>query len=330
MAEGPFHMTEAPFHQAVSQGPDAVSAYWISTEDDLCLRVALWETQSAPKGTIFILQGRTENLEKYGLVATALTEAGYKALAIDWRGQGLSDRLSSDPLLGHVERFEDYQKDIAAMVQSATALGAPRPWFLLGHSLGGCVGLRAIMNGLPVEACAFTAPLWDLNLPPLQKIGAWPLSWGAQVLGKGQSYAPGTKGESYVLHTPFDENRLTHDPEMYQYYINISQTLVDQQIGGPSMQWLYQALRETSSLAKAPSPSIPCVTFCGETDSIVATPAAARRMASWPQGRLRIVPKAKHDVLYEIREIREGVMREIIALFDAHTGAGHPKGEAAV
>lgn len=308
-------MDIAPFFPQVAEGPDDVKAYWIEAEDKVRLRVAHWRSDDISKGTVFVFQGRTENIEKYGRAVDGLHKAGYAAFAIDWRGQGLSDRLTDDRMMGHVDRYSDYQKDVAAMLKAAHTLDLPKPWYLFGHSLGACIGLRALSEGLPMKACAFSAPLWDINLPALQRFGAWPLTWAAQLIGKSRTYAPGTRGESYVLTTPFEENRLTRDPSMYQYYQSVSENLADQQVGGPSMGWLYQTLKETRSLSKMPSPDIPCITFCGVEDSIVAIAAVQDRMTRWSRGKLELIPNARHDVLYEVPHIRERVTAEICELF---------------
>ena len=78
----------APFNRDVSEGPRNVEAYWVKAKDGVRLRLAHWSPIEAPKGTIFLLQGRSENIEKYGRTAEKLVEAGYSILAIDWRGQG--------------------------------------------------------------------------------------------------------------------------------------------------------------------------------------------------------------------------------------------------
>ena len=308
-------MDVAPFDVEISEGPSTVKAYWLVTSDDVRIRVAHWPSKFTEKGTVFIFQGRTENIEKYGRAVKALQAAGYSAFAIDWRGQGLSDRLDDDRMLGHVDNYSDYQKDVAAMLEAADVLDLPKPWFLFGHSLGACVGLRALSEGLPMSACAFSAPLWDINLSVFQRYAAWPLTWTAQLIGKGHAYAPGTRGESYVLTTPFDGNRLRHDESSYRYYQSVSKNLEDQQVGGPSMGWLHQTLKETRALSKIKSPDVPCITFCGGEDSIVAIPAVEDRMARWPQGKFVLIPKARHDVLYEIPSVRDRVIAEICDLF---------------
>lgn len=313
-------MDDAPFHAEVAEGPNIVTAHWIFANDGIRLRVAHWPGLEASKGTVFLLQGRTENIEKYGRTVAALHELGYTAFAIDWRGQGLSDRLTEDRMTGHVAQFSDYQKDVEAMLEAAQTLDLPKPWYVIGHSLGACIGLRAIIEGFPATACAFTAPLWDINLPPLQRLGAWPLSWGAQAFGKGHAYAPGTRGESYVLTTAFEDNRLTHDPDMYRYYINISEALPNQQLGGPSMGWLLQTLKETRALSKLSSPDIPCVTFHGVEDEIVDIPAIRDRMARWSGGKLEPIENGRHDVLCETPDIRKEIITKVDDLF-LHAGS---------
>ena len=310
-------MEEAPFFTAVAEGPSNVTAYWVHTDDKVRLRVAHWPYEGAIKGTVFVFPGRTENIEKYGRAVERLQSAGYSAFAIDWRGQGLSDRFDDDRMLGHVDSYSDYQKDVAAMIASAETLELPKPWYLFGHSLGACVGLRALSEGLPVAACAFSAPLWDINLSAFQRFAAWPLTWTAQLMGKGHAYAPGTRGESYVLTTPFEENRLTHDESSYRYYQSVSENLEDQQVGGPSMGWLHQTLKETRALSKISSPDVPCITFCGAEDSIVAVPAVEDRMARWPRGKFELIPNARHDVLYEVASVRERVLGQMSELFSS-------------
>ena len=313
------NLEQAPFDSHLAGGPAVSEALWVLTEDNVRLRVVQWPSAEPSKGTIFLFQGRTENLEKYGRTASVLHKLGYSVFAIDWRGQGMSDRLSSDPMLGHIASYGEYQKDVSAMLETAAALSLPKPWFILGHSLGACIGLRTVSSASDFSACAFTAPLWGINLPRYKKTAAWPLAWAAQLVGKAQAYAPGTKAESYVLNTSFSENRLTHDPEMYDYYVRISEGLPDQQLGGPSMGWLLQTLKETSALAALPAPNIPCHAFCGAEDTIVAVDAVKKRMKNWQDGLFTTIPNARHDLLCETDAIRATVFNAIDELFSKAT-----------
>ena len=106
---------------------------------------------------------------------------------------------------------------------------------------------------------------------------------------------------------------------MYRYYQSVSENLVEHQTGGPSLGWLYQTLLETRRLSKLNSPSIPCLTFIGAEDTIVARDSVISRMEHWDNGSLRIVDEARHDVFYEVPTIRKKAFKELIDLFDTHT-----------
>ncbi|MEP5187140.1 MAG: alpha/beta hydrolase, partial [Marinomonas sp.] len=175
MDGGSVHPTDAPLHEDIARGPGGGSAHWIHTHDGLRLRAGHWPAQTSDqtpaKGTVLLFPGRTEYIEKYGDAAAIFAQNGLGTLAIDWRGQGLADRLLKDAVLGHIDEFANYQADVAAMIELATTLELPKPWFLLGHSMGGAIGLRALMEGLPVQAAAFSAPMWDIKLPgPLRPV----------------------------------------------------------------------------------------------------------------------------------------------------------------
>ena len=77
----------------------------------------------------------------------ALQDRGYASLAIDWRGQGIADRMTPNRAIGHVGHFNDYQKDLAAVLTYARERDLPKPYFMIGHSMGGCIGLRSLIEG---------------------------------------------------------------------------------------------------------------------------------------------------------------------------------------
>lgn len=308
-------MDKAPFHSSVAEGPADGAAYWIHADDKVRLRVGLWKTETAKNGTVLLFPGRSEYIENYGRTAVDLAKLRYATFAIDWRGHGLSDRLAKDPMIGHVRRFSDYQKDVAAMIQAAEALALPKPWYLIGHSMGACIGLRAVINGLPVAACAFTSPMWDIKMSPLERCAAWPLSWVAQALGKGDIYVPGVKRQTYVLSSPFEGNKMTHDPDMFRYWVNQAQTLSDLPTAGPSMGWLHEALKECRSLSRVSSPNIPCIVFCADKDEDINIRAIEDRMAVWPNGSCELFQNSKHELFLETPKIRGRVMTIIDEVF---------------
>lgn len=310
-------MDSAPFYEDVAFGPDGGAAHWVTASDGLKIRVANW-TGPDVKGTVLIFPGRTEYIEKYGDAAREFLEKGYASVAVDWRGQGLADRMADERRMGHIGKFTDYQKDVAAVLDHVKTLGLPAPYYLVGHSMGGCIGLRAVMEGLPVNAAAFSAPMWGISLSPAVRPGAWAISSIAGIFGKDAVFAPGQPPETYVLREEFDINTLTRDRAMWDRLVMQMTKYPDLSLGGPSIRWLGEALREMLHLSSRPSPKTPTVTFLGTAEDIVDPQRIKDRMAKWPTGTLHMIDKAEHEVMHEIPATRAFVFDTMITHFDAH------------
>ncbi|WP_146587960.1 alpha/beta fold hydrolase [Puniceibacterium confluentis] len=314
-------LSPAPFHADLAEGPAGACAYWIRADDGLRLRIGHYPATGPARGTVLLFPGRTEYIEKYGRTAADLSRAGYDTLTIDWRGQGLADRMLTDARVGHITLFTDYQRDVAALCAAARTLELPQPLHLIAHSMGGCIGLRAVMEGLPVASCVFSGPMWGIQMSRPIRPAAWALGWGSGRLGLGHMFAPGTKPASYVTSEPFEANVLTRDPDMYAYMRRQVAQAPDLGLGGPSLQWLHQSLQECRELVRRPSPDLPCLTFVGSNERIVDIARIRDRMQRWPRGTLEVVEGGEHEVLMESPEIRARIMAGILALFDT---ASHP------
>lgn len=310
-------MRPAPIFNDIAEGPADGEALWLRAEDGITLRVAVWG-RDASEGTVLLFAGRTEYAEKYGRAAADLHARGFATVAVDWRGQGLADRLHDDPALGHVDSFEAYQRDVAAVMAGVARLGLPRPYYLLAHSMGGAIGLRALHGGLDVAAAVFSAPMWGIRFPPLLRPAAWAISAASRPLGLGLRYAPGTAGEGYVLANAFDENQLTGDVEMFGYMRRQLTTRPELAVSGPSLHWLHEALREIRALARAPAPEVPTLTYLGTQERIVCPAAIHTRMERWQGGALRLVEGARHEVMMEGPDIRARLFDEAAAHFQRH------------
>lgn len=306
----------APFHRALAQGPRDAAARWLTAGDGVRLRAVSWG-RDAGRGTVLILAGRTEYAEKYGRVAAELRALGYASLTVDWRGQGLSDRLRAERHLGHVRRFADYQRDVAALVAHGRDLGLPEPWFLLAHSMGGCIGLRALMEGLPVRAAAFSAPMWGLRMRASLRPLAWSVSSASRMVALSHLRTPGQEPAPYVLRCDFAGNALTGDRDSWERMRAQVAAAPDLALGGPSLLWLNEALRETWALMRQPAPKLPALALVGSEEAIVEPARVARRMASWPGGRMVTLAGARHEVLMEAPAIRARAMAEVAGLFAA-------------
>ena len=306
----------APFFAEVAEGPQDGAAYWLTAGDGVRIRVALWHG-GARNGTVFLLPGRTEYVEKYGRSAEVLAAAGYATLSVDWRGQGLADRVCKDRMVGHVGDFAEYQLDMAALVEFAVGRGLPQPFYLLAHSMGGCIGLRSLMAGLPFKAAAFSAPMWGILMADWMRPLARVLSTASRWLAFDQRYAPGTGPVTYVTSVPFVGNTLTRDAEMWDYMRRQALAHPELSLGGPSLGWLKAAMEECGALRAMASPACPVVCALGSQERVVDVRPVHERMGRWPGGRLDLYEGAEHEVLMERPATREAFLRRAVALFAA-------------
>ena len=296
-----------------SDAPPGGRALWLRTADGARVRLAIWPGDRQ----VLILPGRTEYIEKYGLVIRDLAAAGWGALVVDWRGQGLSDRALDDPLRGHIGDFADYQQDLDAVLAAAPG-PAPMPW--LAHSMGGCIALRGLMRGLRPPAGAFSAPMLRLAQPEGKMRALRLLARLAAPLRADRGYAP-TTGPTYGLPSmPFEGNPLTNDRAQFD---RMKAQIADDPrltLAGPTLRWMGAALREMAALATLPSPPVPALFGLGSADSIVATAAIRARAAIWPGAALAEYPGAQHELTMESPAVRDDFLRRAITLFDRPAG----------
>ncbi|WP_299687412.1 alpha/beta hydrolase [uncultured Tateyamaria sp.] len=304
----------APLFTDFGAGPADGAAYWLKTSDGVRIRIGVWPASKAV-GTVLLFCGRTEYVEKYGIAAHELVQRGYTTVVVDWRGQGLADRLLGNTSIGHVEDFGDYQKDVAAVLNATRTLDLPEPLYLLGHSMGGSIGLRALYEGLPVAAAAFTGPMWGIAMAAYLRPVAWSLGRAMPAAGLGNVLAPGTSMTHYVLASPFEDNTLTRDREMWQMMQDQLRAHPELALGGPSVTWLRKALDDTNALSLRPSPDLPCVTFMGDNERIVDVGRVHARMAQWPKGTLHVMQDAEHEVIMEDAATRTWLFDTMVQTF---------------
>lgn len=309
-------MTAAPLFDEIAEGPAGGSALWREARDGLRIRLAQWRAK-AEKGTVFVFPGRTEYIEKYGRLARDLTGAGYAVVVIDWRGQGLADRINSDPALGDVMSFGDYQLDVEAAIEHAQAVGLPRPWHLLAHSMGGCIGLRTLMNRSDFASASFSAPMWRILMSPPGRVIAANYARLSFRFGFEDRIAPGQSPVTYLRRADFKGNSLTTDEGTWDFMHRQVLEHPELSLGGPTLRWLRHAMDECDALDAIPSPDVPCLAFLGSHEDIVDPERITSRMARWPQGELVTFEGARHEIPMERAEFRNRFVAQTLALFDA-------------
>lgn len=291
-------LSPAPFHQLAGSREIPAEAFWVRSDDDIRLRVVLWRA-SAPHATVLLFPGRTEYAEKYAPVAKILTESGLNVITIDWRGQGLADRLQDNTRPGHIRDFTHYQLDAVALLETAAQLDLPEPWHLLGHSMGGAIGLAALHNGLPVASASFSAPMWGINHAPMPHAVVMAIAKTAGRFGRGGHAAMGTGGNgTYVLDEAFQNNLLTENVDAWTRLVHEAVEWPEMTLGGASYDWLAAALTECRRLAALPAPDLPMLVALGSHELVVSSQAIRLRAASWDGAKLLRIEGGRHEILF--------------------------------
>ena len=91
----------------------------------------------------------------------------------------------------------------------------------------------------------------------------------------------------------------------------------DLSLGGPSLQWLHEALIEEVALVRRPSPSVPCLCGLGSEEGIVSASVIHDRMARWPRGQLEVYERARHELMMERAAIRDAYLGAVADHFAA-------------
>lgn len=308
-------VSQAPFHAALADGPPGAVCVW-AVAGATRIRLAWWK--AGDKGTVLLLPGRTECIEKYGRAAGDLVARGFSVITIDWRGQGLADRALPDRATGHVGDFSEYQQDLDTLLEQAQRAGLPQPWYMVAHSMGGSIGLRGLLRGVPVKAAVFSAPMWGIAMAAWLRPVASVVGALAVPLGLANRYAPSTSAETYLLQAPFEGNVLTTDRAMWDYMRRQVAEVPDLALGGPSIGWLKAALHECAALALLPAPKVPAICALGTAEKVVDVPPVHLRMAGWANGQLDLYPGAEHEIMMEGPAVRQRFFDRAAALFEAN------------
>ena len=294
-----------------------MTAAWTSGVGGVALRVALLAAKGEPRGSVIVSPGRTESLEKYFETAAELSARGWCVLIHDWRGQGLSGRLLADRLRGHAETFDDFAADFTAILDTYQDR-LPRPWVMVGHSMGGCLNLISLARGEDRFAAAvLCAPMLGLNLSAINRVASGPLSRLFHSFGRGGDYVLGQAKSPWAT---FPTNRLTHDPVRYARMFELVRAHPDLALGGPTWGWLDSAIRSMAWLRATPAAAkigIPVTILSATADLIVDNAAQARMAQRLPQGRFVAVEGTFHEILQETDDRRAVFWREFDAMVQA-------------
>lgn len=288
----------------------------IETSDGVRLRTARWtRTARTGRGTLVLLQGRSEFIEKYFEVIAELRRRGFDVVALDWRGQGGSERPLANRRKGHVDDFELFQRDLDALFSSIIEPDCPKPWFALAHSMGAAALLLALERGeTRFERVVLSSPmiaLANVSFP----LAAKTLAVTLDLLGLGGNFIPG--GSEVCLSTkPFEGNKLSGDRARYERNAGIVRTAPDLGLGDPTVGWVCAAFRAMDAFANpdfGAQMATPTLMIYGGADRLCSPQAVAELARRVRRSAAVEILGARHEVMMETDALRS----QFFAAFDA-------------
>ena len=258
------------------------ASFTLHTGDRWALH-AQWSPNPQARGVLVLSHGLGEHCGAYDPLSDRLAAASgmVSVLGFDYRGHGRSPGRR-----GVVRRYDDFVTDLRAAVAWCQTHQPDLPIFILGHSNGGQVALRAaVLDPGGIAGLVLSNPALRL----LTRVSRWTILAGqlcrrvapwvtfSTTIGTDQ-LSHQTAGLEDRLHDPLRHGRV--GPALYFGMIQGGETLI----------------------AHAPAIHLPTLLLLGEADPIV-DPAASREFFDQLGSRdktLRVYPQALHEPLNDL------------------------------
>lgn len=295
---------------------------------------------NANKQCLIILSGRSEGYLKYQELSFDLFNLGFNVFLIDHRGQGLSERILSNPSKGYVEDFQYYIDDLATFVDTIvlphceTSNGTNKP-YLLAHSMGGAIAARYLQDHPDsIQAAVLSSPMLGFNsggIPDViakslvkvtAQINQWVDNTPWYFFGQ-QDFARNTE-----TFNDFDSNILMHSATRFKQFTDLYLQTPAIQLGGVTVWWLKESIKALDTLfANIDKIKTPTMVIQSGGDQIVSNTAQnkfcqqlhALHPQSCPGGKPIVIEHAFHELFFESDIYREQALSAAIAWFEQHS-----------
>lgn len=292
------------------EAPPGGEFQWLTCKDGAAIRMAFWDARETGagqgRGTILLLHGRREFIEKYYETIQDLLDRGFAVATFDWRGQGLSARPLVDRHRGHAADFATYLEDLDLFATVARQR-LPGPVSILAHSFGGHCAVRYLHDHPElVERAVLVAPMLGIHFGILPPRVAQAIVRLALRLGRAERYAPAQGGYS-PLKRRAEAIVLSSDAARLEDEIEACRVNPELALGGVTYGWLAAALdslRLIHGPGYAEAIRRPVLTVLAGRDRVVDNRLIRAFAARLPRGELVEIADARHEILKERDELR--------------------------
>lgn len=286
---------------AGNPAPEGASVEDITAADSAKLRAAFFPAKN-PRGTVVLVTGWSEFIEKYFETVRDLNARGLNVAMMDWRGQGLSDRDSARAVKWN-GYFQTLKNDLRDFTEQHVKPRFAGPYILMTHSMGGMPGLMLLADGYEgFSRAVLCAPMTRLFPEAQNKVMAFAAAT-ACTLGFACNETARSKDHS----ENFDGNIFTSDKARHARFRDLKLAAPEAASTTPTYGWVNAAMKETATL-HAPG------ALAGVTIPVLIVSAGAEQQIDGADHKiiadasdmisLEIIPGALHEIMMERDSIR--------------------------
>jgi lysophospholipase len=277
------------------------------------IRYASIKAPGESKGTVLIVTGFRESIEKFFEVAQEMLDRGLDVYMMDWRGQGGSERYIAGSDRAHHEGYEEQIDTLHQMTQTIVKKDG-KPLILMGQSMGGHIGMRYLKEHEGVfDSAIITAPMIDIVTGSLPVSLARQVAKFAKAGGYLDKYTPGG-GDWDGSKTPFAGNDKTSDQGRYERWMTFCQHNPQIRIGDPTYGWLYETFKSIDILNDENylrAIKTPILMQSSGNENIVSKAAIDRAVQFLPDCRRKHIEDARHEIWRESDHLRNDWLKTV-------------------
>lgn len=256
-----------------------------------------WSDLDEVKAAVMLIHGLGEHCQRYDALAAALNKAGYAVYSMDLPNHGKSDGQK-----GHIDSFDDFLNAASVLYLRIQQQQVNTPVFLLGHSMGGLISTRYLIehqekfNGAILSGPAIQSP----QAPP---------SWQLAIIKLISKIAP------KLGMLELDANLVSRDPAVVKDYID-DPLVNDNKLSAKLLVEFFRGMEEVEK--GAAKIDLPLLIMHGAEDKLTAPQGSQwlHDSVSSTDKKLHIYPELFHEIFNEPEA--PSVYADVVSWLDAH------------
>lgn len=250
------------------------------------------------KASVVVVHGLSEFTKKYYEVAAYFLNQGYNVFLFDLRCHGLSQRLTEDIELIHVDAFKDYADDLEQFIDKIVIPAEEKPVYIYSHSMGGGISAmyleknsekikKAVLSSPMIEPYAGKTPVF------LARFFMWVENTFMNPAAKWNFSSEFNPEHSFKNSSDSSEARFNHNLNMRINNANYRTTPL-------SIGWVYNSLTLKRKLLKhraIKNIKTPILLISAGKDTVVKNSAQKKFAKKCKTCRMETVLDSKHSML---------------------------------